>query len=201
MLNGPYVSISFSFDYTSVGLACNSTANEMQIIHSTDRVHRRIMHFLSNELIIMMMSSFNASICTMNSHTYVELLLLWLSYLFDSYIHPSIRLFTFYDWAQFIRNESVRFPIGPVQFGDRWQFSDHFLAVISLHCIFWCIFLILVKSYIVSVIFCRSIQYSVDWNIRSFILETKIKHLPKFILFPSEKLKENLLQLWIAYWD
>lgn len=143
--------------------------HETQTIHSVDRVHRRIMHFLWNELIIMLMSLFNASICTMNSHTYIELLLLLLSYLFDSCIHP-------FGYSHFMTGlnsfEMNRFVFQTVRFSvrNRWQCSDHFgCHIITLH------FLMYLVSHSRQIVYCQRHylkKHTVfNWIVRSFNLE------------------------------
>lgn len=103
----------------------------------------------------------------MNSHTYIALLLLLLSGIYFSssmstrtYITHRIRLFThflFNSTEEFTQNWiGTTIPIGPDQFAvcdDDISHRFTLSSVISLHCIFDCIFLILVKSNIVSVIF------------------------------------------------
>lgn len=148
-------------------------------------------------MIIMVMSSFNASICTMNSHTYIELLLLLLSHL----LHISAPFtvysseYVYFETAHFSGTlKPVHFPNGPVHNGHRLTTVGPVTwTVRSLHCIFDVSFSFSSKSYIVSVIR-RSIS-SIQW----IKLPSSIWFQKHFVLNTNNYLNFNVLTTWINF--
>lgn len=86
---------------------------------------------------------------------------------------------------------------------DRFGFGSVFGTVISLHCIFWCIFLILESNRILSASFVAK-AYSIELNQTANFSPIKTQHRNRFsfknIPFSSAALKLNFKK-WIVSWD